>query len=411
MASDSKILTPSSQQNRKWFLALMVLALVFAQFHGEFSLQARLRRDLSSTPDELHSSQLSVDILSIGSKRRPQLLSTQRQTFGSHVTVRNFFNATEADDDDPHCDSHLTPEDAFKISHFCRNKQWNRKTHFLMRFLGNAYANSAWLKKKASPVGWMCAQRRPLHGLYKVFQKYKNSGESLPDYLIVIDDDTYFNLEQFQKLVQEDNRSVEDPAVLAGCLIRMPVMTVNFTIPFGGFGTIFNRASLERLLEPIHCGDGNEQSRDTCAQVQRNLIGEQELFQDGMNVLELIKAFVNYQPYKDFPLGNWTDGYCMHSDWVLGFFVNHYNISSHVRNPWYKNVPQSRIEEWHGSVTYKRAEGFCNNENVDNCRPDSVTCHYMTSEAMVNYTDVVKAKALPGQFRDIGNTTEAVVYR
>ena len=213
-----------------------------------------------------------------------------------------------------------------------------------------------------------------------------------------MDDDTYFNMEQFEQLVaqEEDATSRHDPAVFAGCLVRVPVMTLNFTFGFGGFGTIFNRASLQRLVEPIYCDNNSNhpQSKEACAQVERNLIGEQKLFQDGMSVLELLKAFVNYQPYRDFR--NWTDGYCMHSDWVLGFFVNHYNISSHVKEPWYKNVPQSRMEEWQGSVIYRRPEGFCQNDHVDKCHPDSVACHYMTPEAMTNLTNSVKAKSSAG---------------
>lgn len=398
----------------KMHLFLFLGVFVVVQFHAElFSQQdlggeahvlvdegaPRSSRVLSPiTTQQKQKASFVVDLLSIGSRRRPELLTAQQQSFGSHASVRHFFNATEDDDDDPHCDSNLTPKDAYRISQFCKHQQWDQETHPLMRFLKNCYASSTWLRKKKNPVGWMCAQRRPLHGLYKVFQHYKRTGESLPDYLIIMDDDTYFNLEQFQYLMQQNPANLQDPSVLAGCLVRVPIMTLNFTFGFGGYGTIFNQASLQRFLEPIHCGDSVSSNKEACGQLERNSIGEQKLFQNGMSVLELLKAYVSHEPYKD--RDTWTDGYCMHSDWVLGFFVNHYNISSHVQEPYYQNVPQARMEEWQGSVIYKEPQGFCRNDHVDKCQPDSVTCHYMTPQAMTNYTNIVKAKAPAGQFRN-----------
>ena len=186
----------SRQQHQRWknasLLGMMLALFAFLQITAELRLQARLGREVSipaeeGQPEYEHahqSSHLVIDILSIGSQRRPELLATQRATFGSHVSVRHFFNATEVDDDDPSCDSRLTPEDTFKISSFCKKR--DRSAPVLRRFLKNAFATANWLRKKASPVGWMCAQRRPLHGLYKVFQHYRNQQQRLPDYLIVI---------------------------------------------------------------------------------------------------------------------------------------------------------------------------------------------------------------------------------
>ena len=33
-------------------------------------------------------------------------------------------------------------------------------------------------------------------------------------------------------------------------------------------------------------------------------------------------------------------------DWVLGYFINYYNISAHVTESFYKDVPQARIESY-----------------------------------------------------------------
>ncbi|CAB9512930.1 expressed unknown protein [Seminavis robusta] len=361
-----------------------------------------------------------VDILSIGSKQRPDYLVAQRESFASHASVRHFFNATEADDlDDPHCDSHLTPENTVQISRFCKVKRLHPQTQVMMQYARNLYANGNWLLKKANPVGWMCAQRRPMHGLYKVFQQYFQQqkllsnditintptlSDSLPDYLIVMDDDTYFNLEQFPiKMaldVQATKRPLDDPYVLAGCLVRWPIHHINFTFGFGGYGTVFNKASLQKLAKPIHCTQ--DDSKEACAQVKRNMVGEEKLFREGMSVLDLIHAFVSHEPYKEFPKNNWTDGFCMHSDWVLGYFVNYYNISRHTSSEsFFEHVPQSRMEEWDKSSIYRQPQGFCKNAHRENCKPDSLTCHYMKPEDMRIYTETVKQTAAPGMFRSI----------
>jgi len=338
-----------------------------------------------------------ADILSIGSKRRPELLVAQQESFASHISVRHFFNATEQDDeDDPHCDEQITADQVYKISRFCRQQKYDERGP--MMYVRNQYASIRWLKKKANPVGWMCAQRRPLHGLYKVIQHYlreqdKTGRMSLPDYLIIMDDDTYMNMEQFQRVIPNNTHSSVDPIVTAGCLVRLPMHYANFTFGFGGYGIIFNEAALRRLMEPIECPS------EACAQVKRNLIGEEKLFQNGMSVAQLIRAFVMNKPFVDSD--HWKDaGYCMHSDWVMGYFVNWYNLSQHsILLPAMANVPQDRMETWQESQIYYQPEGFCKNEHVQKCQPNSVTCHYMTAKAMVGFTNVVRANVQPGRFR------------
>jgi hypothetical protein len=202
---------------------------------------------------------LIIDIMSVGSKTRMNYLETQRATFGSHKSVRYFFNITEDDDADPHCAENFGPKDSIAVANFCRNKVWHRR-QFLMRYLRTRYAKIPWLKKKASPHGWMCAQTRPSHGLHKVLSKYRESSpinsnstigsnlkreqdlEPLPDYLIVIDDDTFVNVKLVHQYLATYDSST--PKTIAGCLIRSPIQKVNFTLPYGGYGTIFSRGKL-----------------------------------------------------------------------------------------------------------------------------------------------------------------------
>lgn len=250
-----------------------------------------------------------IDILQIGSNLRPDLMIAQQQSFGTHVSIRHVFNATEDDDDDQLCNSQLTNSNVYEISTFCRHgRQWG-PSQYLMRYMRNSYGRPQWLEKKANPVGWLCAQKRPLHGLYKVIQMYRNHGSELPDHLILADDDTYYNMEEFLKQYVDD--TPELPLVRAGCLVRTPIHLLNFTIPFGGYGVVFNRPSLETMMEPIQC----PRHADVCARIQENQIGEKAVFRDGMALIDLIQAYASYQPYPDFLKGNWTTGYCLHSDW------------------------------------------------------------------------------------------------
>jgi hypothetical protein len=253
-----------------------------------------------------------VDILSIGSHRRPELQEAQKFSFGSHVSVRNFFTATEADDADPLCEQVITEQDVYSISKYCRQKPWDAKSYPFMRYMRNNYGRVQWLQQKKNPAGWMCAQRRPIHGLYKVLRKSLQT-DNLPDHLIIMDDDTYMNLEAVLADLSMD-QSPELPLVTTGCLVRLPIMDLNFTFGFGGYGVIFNKAALQYLIEPIQC----PRDTDVCARIQENQIGEALVFEstsDNMGLIDMMQAHAVAQPYRDQK--NWTQGYCLHSDWYV----------------------------------------------------------------------------------------------
>ena len=354
------------------------------------------RNAKETTPQQLAP---VVDILSIGSKRRLELLKAQQQSFGSHISVRHFFNATEDDDADPHCEETLSEDNVFEVGKFCKRKPWDPEAQSFMRHMKNRFANIAWLKRKENAPGWMCAQRRPVHGLYKALQFFRtnderNSNNNLPDYLILMDDDTYYNIDAaLEDLVQDTTPDI--PLVTAGCLVREPIHEFNFTFGFGGFGIIFNKASLEYMMKPIQC------PKDTalCARIQENQLGEAAVFKDGMSLVGLMEAHAENEPYRT--VANWTNGYCLHSDWTIGYYVNYYQISRHtVKDHHYDDVPQSRIEIWRDSELYRSPKGFCQNSEAEHCQPDSVACHYITANAMVNYTGVLKRKSPEKFVRD-----------
>jgi hypothetical protein len=265
------------------------------------------------TEEEDSKSKFVVDILSIGSEYALDLLKTQRNSFASHITVRNFFNATELDDIDRSCHSDLTKEDAYAIAGQCRGEKRKSKlepNQYLMNYTAKHFVWPELLKKKPNPAGWLCAQPRFILGLHKALQSYKRTGQSFPDQFIIIDADTYFDMEQFQTAFEPANSST--PLATAGCLRRDLFHKVNLTFPYGGLGTIFSRGALERWTEPIDC----PRSKDLCARVRENQAGEKHVFKNGMSPLELMFAVTTWQPYSQYR--NWTvAGLCWHSDWYV----------------------------------------------------------------------------------------------
>lgn len=340
----------------------------------------------------------TVDILSVGSVTRQELLNAQRRTFASHASVRNFFNVTERDDPDPDCHEKLTMSQTLEISNYCRNQRPVTLVGETYRYIRGLYARWPWLEKKANPVGWMCAQQRPHAGMMKVHNHYKSSGQNLPDYLLVMDDDTYINMKTFEREFggSGDLRPRRDlsppaesePLVMAGCLVRQPVRQLNFTFPFGGFGTFISRGALQELYRPIFCDPTAPDYRqalheDKCRQLDRDVVKEKHYFKDGMSIMELMHSYVTLPRYTD--VHNWdvNKHYCLHSDHAFGVFLNFYNISQHVKDPWYRNVPQARVWSYKDSEIYAKPRGVCKNSLTElGCEAGVEVCHYATPQWM-----------------------------
>lgn len=335
-----------------------------------------------------------VDLLSIGSNSRLEYLEAQRETFGKHLSVRLFFNATEDTDDDPTCSQRLSKWNVTQISRFCHvKKKWNPNRQFLMSYLKSAYANEVWLRRKPNSPGWMCAQTRPMQGLYQLLQFYKVNGAELPDFLIILDDDTYYNLPLFHEYFQKHHPNSSKPLAVAGCRVRSPVHKINFTIPFGGYGLTLSKGYLTNLIRPIHCPEDEVMCH---AIRRRSHLNEREVFQDGMSVADLMHAYIIHQPYVNF--SSWTTGFCLHSDWVWGFISNFYNLSDHtIANDEFASVPESRLEAYRGSelnagdLDEHDNHGICEFQR-GNCDVNAEACHYSTPEEMAYITDMVRQR-------------------
>jgi hypothetical protein len=128
-----------------------------------------------------------IDMISIGTILKPEHQSAQELTFGSHASVRNFFRISELNDTDAACYKNLTVAQQETIIEFCKNGNDQSYESATLR---------KWLKPYQShrhSAGWICAQKRPIDGLRLVLERYKH--EPLPSYLIIVDDDSYINMD------------------------------------------------------------------------------------------------------------------------------------------------------------------------------------------------------------------------
>ena len=342
-----------------------------------------------------HSSSFVVDVLSISSVTRPEVNRAQRSTWASHSIVRNFHVVTEDDDPDPTCYSNLTVADVYAQSSHCRSKSKLSKVNFLTQFAKTMFARRQWLQKKANPVGWACAQRRVAAGLAKLGRSYrKNKTVILPDYLVLVDDDTYINMNRFEGHLTNASLSTvgevreygtdSSAKVYAGCVVvAAPGQLISFTFPFGGWGTFFSKGAIQRLITPLFCNQ--TQQRDSfeehaCRRLHAgdDLLSESRYFKDGMSVSDLMGA----QASK-------PGSYCLHSDWMVGYYVNFYNISG-VRwdgpesaRKWYPDAPQTRLHPAGSldSFIYRKPGGNCKNDG-GTCTSGSFACHYMSPKDM-----------------------------
>jgi hypothetical protein len=150
-------------------------------------------------------------------------------------------------------------------------------------------------------------------------------------------------------------------------------------------------------MRPVHCPAAplDDFSASACRRLANNQIGEGPLFQNGMSISDLQQAYASAQPYTHYR--NWTTGFCLHSDWLWGFFSNFYNISKHNDDAYYHDVPHARMEGYNQSELYagratKENEAMrriCDNAKT-HCDASSPICHYQTPADMERLTAEVQ---------------------
>ena len=101
---------------------------------------------------------------------------------------------------------------------------------------------------------------------------------------------------------------------------------------------------------------------------------------------------------RDYNKMQMTGGFCMHADWVIGYFVNQYYLSKHQYAKYFKNNPDNRFLGYNGSEFYagyqKRRNLLdrkeCLNDNDSNCNPQTAHfCHHVSAAKMRELSTVL----------------------
>ena len=354
----------------------------------------------------------SIDVIIVGSKLKRQAAQAQFDSWGSHKSVRHFVLSTEYDDVDPNCHSStMTWDDVVKQSKTCHNKRYWSSIGALNKFtslIQNSYATLNWLEGKKNAAGWLCAQRRFVSSFTKLVDMY--TPQTLPDYLIIADDDTYINMEHIEEyLIRQPARleqrglnqddgivpSHNTPVVFTGCKVRYPTHQISFTNPFGGFGTFLSKGSLKRWTQPLYCNDtANDYENNICHKLLRKsehaypsaTVGEERYYATGDSLNDIFDKYVRLE--KTF---------CLHSDWALGYIVNFLNISRacHPKSDWiaekYPERITNRLHDIMGSEIYGSTyNGQCKYGNGQKgedlgCHSNATVCHYVNETEMLRW--------------------------
>jgi hypothetical protein len=315
----------------------------------------------------------TIDILSIGSAARPHYLQAQLETFASHPTIRAFYPITEVNDTDSTCSQKLTTEQYDRVVQYCNvSTNISSKVNPMLNVMNFLFDPT---HPDRAGHGWLCAQKRPVEAVVQLLRKYKTIG-NVPDYLIILDDDSYIaNMESLQQLLLTYPSHM--PSAVAAC----PFDISGFVFPWGGHGSFWTRTAMRNFMHPIDCTKSGQRydrrSKLTCAQLERNLMGEKRFFHNNMSVADLMYEYSMQQPFTK--VFNWQGvGYCMHSDHALAYFINFYLISL----PDYGRVKRRRrrqpLQTIHGYVSLKPKQ--CHKKLE--CSRNHTFCHYMTPEMM-----------------------------
>jgi hypothetical protein len=326
-----------------------------------------------------------MDIVAVGSLSRNPYAQAQQDTFGRHRFVRDFYSISERNDTDATCATELTMEQRRQVLDFCTHGDRSTQTFETFYFRTDLFGPTS------EKTGWLCAQKRPIDGLNIALERYK-AGVPLPDYVLIIDDDTYLNIDALAETFQQ-HYPPEENHVVAGCTYRRPGV-VDFVFPVGGVGSFLTKGAIEKLLTPLHCASpppgGTKMdafTRWACWRLQLDPVGEKAFFHDGMSIGDLMYAYAAQLPFTGVAEWNRT-GYCFHSDHTLGYFLNYYHVAvpdrvleetrpnDEIRKQYpVQTIAGSREKDHNGRG------GDCDNL-WEKCTRKSRICHYTNPEQM-----------------------------
>jgi Fringe-like len=314
-----------------------------------------------------------LDILSTGSIRRLGLLEAQSTTFAHHPAVRMFRTTTEYNDTDAQCHETLTEEDVQAISTFCL-APYPKRTETAHLIRGKKFL------PKDGP-GWLCAQKRPIDGLEAIMKEYPTD-DKLPDYLMLIDDDTYVNVPEMLRMLSTYHPP-NAPDAVSGCRYISPI-PLNFGFPIGGFGAILTRRTLQNMRKPINCQTSKPDkfTQFACWRLQVNDMLERRFFRNGMSVMELLFAYNKGMPFSGHKQWSNGQGFCLHSDLALAYFVNYYHVAVPDDVIKHRSISDAMRMKYLGFINFNNTKTLDQCAFDGHCQTDSKICHRVTPPEM-----------------------------
>jgi len=308
---------------------------------------------------------LKIDVVSIGYLDRIQYMEMQLKTWATNVAVRSFWGLTEHDEKDKSSEcEQISISDHIES---CKIRYKQNPISF-NKFKTNFYDEKYFARKK-NPNKWLCAQSRLILGLGKRFKEYKeqvktHGSNALPDYLVIVDDDTYINVELLNTFLESKNSS--QPIAYSGC-------SKNLITNMGGFNLFLSKGSIERLITPLSCSTNTNSDRylmsipdweaKVCKQLEKNVLGEFDHFYSGMSLIDIAYEFASKK------------NFCLFSGWFMKYLITEYSISE-------INEDGKRIHPYY-------EKNNCASNGDMYCKITSHVCNWQTPESLASITAVV----------------------
>lgn len=157
-------------------------------------------------------------------------LTAQIETWASHRGVRHYWAFSELQDFDGECTS-MTEEARKESVKMCKAGEGVNDVK-VKGFFGDYYGLSEGNRVRSEEAGWLCAQRRVGRALGWLHYQYAVEKMEIPDYLMVVDDDTFVDLVDVMKFLEEEADKNQDGGAFAraGCVFEENEMYVLFLL-------------------------------------------------------------------------------------------------------------------------------------------------------------------------------------
>ena len=100
-----------------------------------------------------------------------------------------------------------------------------------------------------------------------------------------------------------------------------------------------------------------------------------------------MRAHAAANPFREYE--KWTNkpGYCFHGDWLLGYYINYYNLGSPPLSEGPdRDLPHFNMEKALGyGYGHKPMTMNCLNNALEICPPTAHVCHRQTPESMARW--------------------------